>query len=381
MSKRYDELFGAIVTILRRDYAGAELAGERFDPRYYNTAVGQAWHDDRLDDLTFLRYVNQMLACTGDRHLRFSMHPTEAYTPWCCGFFTRRYEDSLYVTALRGETRLRPGDRITAINGASPARHRSLIQKNFFFADEPEREDWNGFLKMAQVIDVEHPDGRREQLELIRYPIAPVSAGPKLRKLPEGWILDLRNVPDLTEEQLLELLPVVCRRDTPISDLLDTEFYVNYTPLNCRLRSAALPDTEEGDAYRRELSEKSGQGFLPERDDDDTVIPGLGPDRTVVLTDTWTGDGAELLALAARRAGAHLMGRSTLGAVDLGGDVSAALDERYVLTWPTLITKQAREGQGFFGRGIRPDTVIPWTPEECRGDPVMDAAEQWLRKL
>ena len=100
MNKRYDELFGAIVTILRRDYAGLENLDDRFDPRYYNTAIGQAWHDGKLDELLFLRYINQMLACTGDRHLRFTMRPTDAYKPWSCGFFTRRYGDSLYVTAI-----------------------------------------------------------------------------------------------------------------------------------------------------------------------------------------------------------------------------------------------------------------------------------------
>ena len=38
-------------------------------------------------------------------------------------------------------------------------------------------------------------------------------------------------------------------------------------------------------------------------------------------------------------------------------------------------------GEGVLYRGVAPDIYIPWTPEECRGDPVMDAAEQWLRKL
>ncbi len=380
MSKRFDELFRTITEILRRDYAGAALVGDRFDPRYYNTSIGQAWRDRKLDDLLFLRYVNQMLAVTGDRRLRFSMLPTDTYKPWSCGFFTRRYGDSLYVTALRCETRLEPGDRIDAVNGASPAAHRARIQKNFFYADDPEREDWNGFLKMADTVDVTHWDGRQERLTLGRHPLHPVLNAPRVHELPEGWILDLRNVPDVDEDRLMELLPLVCREDTPISTLLDTEYYVNYTPLNCRLRAASLTGTEGAEAYLRELEEKSGRGFLPETDDDDTVIPGRGPARRIVLTDTWTRDGAEILARAAKRAGAVLMGRPTLGTADLSGEVSLALDERYILTWPTTVTGAAREGRGIMGRGVAPDIYVPWTPEECMTDRLMEAAIAKLKE-
>ena len=381
MDKRFDELFKDIIVILRRDYAGAALAENTFDPRYYNTAVGQAWHDGKLDELLFLRYVNQMLACIGDRHLRFTMRPSERYEPWCCGFFTRRFGDNLYITALRGETRLCPGDRITAVNGGSPAAHRSRIQKNFFFSNEPEREDWNGFLKMAESIEVEHVDGTREQLTLERHPLKPWSpSGPLLRSGPGYAILDLRNRSDLPEDETERLLPLLCRRDTPLRDLVDMDFFVNYTPLNCRLRAAGLAGLDGAEDYLQELREKSGQGFLPESDDDDTVIPGRAPERVIVLTDTWTRDGSETLALAAKRAGALLIGRPTLGTADFGGDVSLALDSRYVLTWPTLITKAAREGAGLTGRGVEPDIVIPWTPAECRQDVLMDAALEKLEK-
>jgi len=378
MSRRYDEIFGDVVTILRRDYAGHELAAERFDPRYYNTAVGQAWHDGKLDELLFFRYMNQMLACIGDRHLRFSLRPSERYSPWCCGFFTRRYGDSLYVTALRGETRLAPGDRITAVNGGPPSSHRANIQKNIFWSDDPEREDWNGLLKMADTVDVEHRDGTRERLPLRRHPLSPAAARPRLLEAPRGLLLDLRNVSDMSEAELLRLLPRLCRRSTPLRDLIDTAFFVNYTPVNCELRAAGLADTEDGEDYIRELRRKSGRGFLPETDDDDTVIPGEAPERVIVLTDTWTRDGAETLALAAKRAGALLMGRSTLGTIDMGGDVSLVLDERYTLTWPTLITRDAREGRGVMGRGVVPDVVVPWTPEECGRDILLETARQKL---
>lgn len=381
MSKRFDELFGEIVSILRHDWAGALLAGGRLDPQYYNQSIGQAWKDGTLDELLFLRHVSQMLACTGDRRLRLTQRPSETYTPSRPGFLARRCENALYVTASTGDDRLAAGDRIDRINGGTPAEHRRKIQKNFFYADDPEREDWLGLLKMAEHIDVTHADGSAERIELRAFPITPAApVPPRVITTADGMILDLRNLPDIGEDELLSLLPLVCRRDTPLSELIDTELFVNYTRHNCLIRAAALqtmPGTEE---FIAELAEKAGSGYLPEDIGDDTVIPGLADKPVAVLTDTWTRDGAETLALAAKRAGAHLIGRPTLGTIDLCGDVSYELDERYVLTWPTAVTKAAREGRGVFGRGVAPDLYIPWTPAECQGDPLMQAALEYLKK-
>ena len=374
MSKRFDELFREIAEILRRDHADPALIGDALDPPYYNTAIGQAWHDRRLDELLFLRFVSQMLACTGDRHLRLTMLPSESYAPWSPGFLTRRYGDSLYVTRSVGDGRFVPGDRITAVNGGSPASRRASIQKNFFYADEPEREDWNGLLKMAATVDVLHANGSAETIELERFPPVRDAYRPAMTELPDRLILDLRNVPDLTEDEYMPLLSLVCRTDTPLSALTETEIFVNYTRLNCRIKAACLRGVDGAEDFLRELEEKSGRGLLPESIGDDTVVPGSGSKPVVVLIDTWTRDGAETLALAARRAGSVLIGRPTLGTIDLCGDVTLALDERYALTWPTAVTKAAREGRGVLGCGIAPDRYIPWTPEECARDVLMDAA-------
>lgn len=380
MSKRFDELFGEIVAILRRDYAGMSLVGDRFDPRYYNTAIGQAWHDNKLTELLFLRYVNQMLACTGDRRLHLALRPSDAYQPWDPGFFTRRYGNSLYITAVRGESGVTVGDRIVSVNGGSPAEHRAAIQKNFFYADEPEREDWRGLLKMADFIDVEHADGTREQLPVRRHPLHGMSPCPAQHVFPEGVILDLRNVPDISEEMLYSLLPLLCREDTPTAELIDPDIFVNYTRFNCLVKAAGLQDIPGTEDFIADLRDKAGKGFLRENIDDGVVIPGRASGRAVVLTDTWTRDGAETLALAAKRAGALLLGRPTLGTIDLCGDVSYELDERYILTWPTAVTGAARRGEGILGRGVAPDVYIPWTPEECERDLLMEAAVKQLKK-
>ncbi|MCD8321748.1 MAG: hypothetical protein LUC89_02535 [Oscillospiraceae bacterium] len=407
MIKRFDQLFGDIVAILRRDYAGWETP-KGFDPQYYNQAIGQAWHDDRLDELLFLRYVSQMLACTGNRALRLELLPQGDYAPYGPGFFTRRYEDSLVVTALAGETRLAVGDRITAVNGGSPARHRQTIQKNFFYADEnaPEREDWNGLLKMAGTVTVQG-----ETIPLSHYPRKSPHPGPAVRLLegdvlylrppalnePEaaealtaGWegksfqglILDMRQGEGCREEAFYPLLPWLCGEDRSLSALLGpSELFVNYTPLNCALKGATLESIPGGAAYEAELRAKAGQGFLLEDSaPEERIIPGRGPKRRAVLTDTWCRDAAEGLVLAARNAGAALIGRPTLGTLDYSGLVSCRLDDRFIFTWPTAITREAREGRGMMGVGVQPDVYIPWTPEECTRDVLLGAALDYIHK-
>ena len=382
MSKNFDELFREIVDILRRDYAGKDRMGERFDPRYYNMAIGQAWHDRKLDELLFLRYASQMLACIGDRHLRLTLRPADDYTPWTPGFLTRRYGDSLYVTAVTHDARLTVGDRINAVNGGTPAAQRAVIQKNFFYANEPEREDWNGLLKMADTVDVEHTDGTTEHLEVKRFPRSDEAeiADVPVFELPRGIVLDLRNTAGPDDDGILSLLPLLCRKDTPLAELVDSELLVNYTRRNCLIKAAGLQGIDGAEDYIAELAEKAGKGFLPESADDGTVIPGQAPDTVIVLTDTWTRDGAETLALAAKRAGALLIGRPTLGTVDVCGDVSYELDERYVLSWPTAITRSASEGNGVMHRGVSPDVYIPWSPEECERDVLWDTAMDYFKE-
>lgn len=409
MSKNYQQLFRDIVAILRRDYAGKDLMGDRFAPRYYTQAIGQAWNDSKLDDLLFLRHVNQMLACIGDRNLDLSQRPNETYTPWSPGFYTRRYGDDLYVTAVTAETRLQPGDRITAINGGSPAKHKALIQKDFFRGSVPEREDWNGLLKMAEVIDVTHPDGTVEQLMLKQYPLAAPDLSPSCEDMGDGivylrpapfeegagtaafaeahaeilgaakaLVLDLRNGRGKDEDEIYPLLPWLCRVDTPLSRLLDDTIVVNHSRLNCILKAAGLQDIPEAQEYIAELAAKSDTGFSEERYEAEDVIPPLAQDTVIVLTDTWCRDAAETLVQAAKRAGAHLIGRPTLGTLDTLAPVHYELDERYVLTWPTALSKAAYEGFGIQGAGIQPDQYIPWTPQECSQDLLLEAARAYI---
>ena len=402
MEKNLQKLYTKIVEILRRDYAGAELYGDKFDPRYYTQSIGQAARDQMLSPLLFFRYVSQMLACIGDSHLRLELVPDEDYSPHQPGFRCRRFEDSLIVTEVLEDTRLKVGDVITAINGGSPSAHRRSIQKNFFFSEDPEREDWSGLLKMAQTITLESG----ETLDLIQYPKTAESRSPSL-SIEDGIavidpglfdgrgaaaallqaneealracrriVWDLRRGGGRAEEDILPLLPWLTAADSDEKSLLGpTDIYINYTPLNCALRAAALEGLPGAEDYITELHAKAGKGFLRETDEGEAIpVPGKAPAEVIVLTDTWCRDAGELFVQTARRAGARLIGRPTLGSLDFCGDHALQLNSRFILHYPSAVTAEAREGRGMQDTGILPDEYIPFTPEECQEDILLGIA-------
>jgi C-terminal processing protease CtpA/Prc len=196
----------------------------------------------------------------------------------------------------------------------------------------------------------------------------------------KALILDMRLGQGGEEEDFWPLLPYVCKEDTPLAQLVDRSLMVNYTRNNCLIQAAGLQSLPGSDAYIQELVEKSGQGFLLEEQPETAVIPGKAPKTVIVLTDTWCRDEGERFAQAAQRAGAVLLGRATAGTSDFWGDVHYALDERYVLTWPTAVTKAAYEGHGLCGKGLSPDVSIPWAPAECHQDVLLERAVAYAKE-
>lgn len=396
MEKSMFELYSEIVRILRQDYAGKDLCGDRFDPRYYTQAIGQAGRDERLDRRQFFRYVNQMFAAIGDRHLTLELVNEEGYEPHSPGFKVRRFGDHLIVTEVTAESRLRVGDVITHVQGGRPSEHRKAIQKNIFYAEIPEREDWSGLLKMADTITLQNG----EPLELRQYPRKPERRQPSLRiengsaifdpghfdgsgaaaaLLKENeaslaactrLVFDLRRGGGHSEEDFLPLLPWLCREEKTLRALLeDTELYMNYTPLNCALRARSLEGLEGAEAYIAELHAKAGKGFVLEQAETEALpIPAKAPGEVIVLTDTWCRDAGESFVLAARRAGARLLGRATLGTLDYFADFALALDDHFILRYPAAVSAEAYEGRGMQGKGIEPDEYVPFSPRECEED-------------
>lgn len=78
---RYDQLFQEIVHTIKEDYAGFAMCRDHHDPRPYVHTIGTAFMKKELDADLFFRQVNQYLAETGDRNLRFCGIPARITNP------------------------------------------------------------------------------------------------------------------------------------------------------------------------------------------------------------------------------------------------------------------------------------------------------------
>lgn len=108
-------------------------------------------------------------------------------------------------------------------------------------------------------------------------------------------------------------------------------------------------------------------------DEPETIRPRGG--KTFILTDSFCEGAAESFALLSKKEGrARLIGRATRGALDYAGIISVRLSDTITFTYPMSITREARDGRGFQGKGVQPDVYIPFTPAECTGDVILNHA-------
>ena len=408
--RRYDYMFKDIMHALQEDYVGAPEVGEEYEPKFYLTACGTAHHNNRMTDLLMLRYCSQMLATTFDRNLRFELQPSEDYTPGNRGFYARRLGEELIVTRVLEETRLRPGDVIERINDASPGRHRRGVQKNFFYATQPERELWNGLLKMADHILVRHPDGTTEDMELRDYPKAQRESRPELRLLDrrtvylnpdlldgsqaledllaaheedlsgcEKLILDLRQASGYDPTAMFPLLPWLFAGRRRAGDILpDEQLLTNYTQRNCEWKAYLLECAGDESGWPDRLRQRAGEGLVEETlcfwDDPEEMIQGRRNGKLVLLTDTWCEDAAEQLAETAQRLGAYTIGRPTMGTLDYSNPVTVLCDTDFAITWPMSKRKAVTQGQALKNKGLPVDEYVPFTAEEAVRDLLLQRA-------
>ena len=413
-NKHYDLQLRAMLSILEHDYAGIALSDASVDSRYYIQAAGMAWKEGTLDGLTFLRFGSQMLATTMDRSLRLSLDG-EDYAPWRPGFDVRRIGDSLYVTGIQEEQRLRPGDRILRLNALAPDQHKRQFQKNFLYADEPEREMWGNVLKMTAHVLAVHADGTQEDIPLARYTDPRPTAPQQLIRHPSGavilspgsmpdagalsrlidvnrneidradkLIIDLRACRNGDEAAFLPLMPYILSNEKTMSEAAGLQqLRTLYTADNCRRRMQQLSPFAghpAADVLLAELEKKRGAGFITEEIDLWADIPeSISPRGQAVflLTDTFTEGAAEAFALLAKKEGrAKLIGRATMGSLDYADMISVALSPEITFTYPMSITLDAAQGRGYKGKGVQPDVVLPFIPEECLRDLILERAMQ-----
>lgn len=412
-----NKLLNDLFTTVRNDYAGWDVKQKRHNPSPFVTMLGQAYYDRRMSSLLVLQAVSQYCAGMRDRNLKFELN-AEGYAPFSRGFSVRRCTEGMFVDAVTQETRLRPGDEVLAINRTEPERIVKNLPNPLLAADEPEREQWNGYLKLARDITVRHADGTEEMLELARYPVEG-DAEPFVQELGAGelllnpgtlndaaslesfvqahqaqldgctrLVLDLRTARGDDEEALLPLLPYIVKADCTAEQAFgDRHIRTNYTKMNCtRLIHMLKPYLVDEDPELREMAQQltayyhdqSGRGWVDEVEElpvpAEAPILRRGPEKVIVLTDTWCEEEAERFVQLAKQQGrAVLLGRPTMGTLDYTNPVTVQYDE-FFFTYPISRTAASLEGNGVDERGVQPDVTVPWTAEECTADLLAEKA-------
>ena len=426
MEHRFDYLLKDVIGHVKDDYAGFEEKKDLHDSPYFVNAAGSAWKRGNLDELLFLRYTSEYLASLQDPNLKLIMLDHDDYKNYDAGFRVRRFGDDLYVTEADAEDRVQPGDKITQINRRSPGEHQRKFGKNFLIGTTPEREQWGGILKMGKHFLVEHQNGETEDLKFKHYPLRTHNYAPEFEALSpstckitvkeftaggqelaqlvashyaelrscEKLILDLRWNAGGDESGFLPLFPLVIDEPTTESALLDQDpIYNNYTKYNCTAKVTEFkalqmvcrrqndPDTYAVlDSLIDEIKQKSGSGltldpFEPADPDEQPLEPYSNIGQVVIITDTWCRDAGERFVYLVRgMKKVTLLGRPTMGTVDYTNFVTTVMDDTYTLSYPMGKRAHVVEGTCYSETGLPVDVEVPWTPDECTQDILLQKA-------
>lgn len=411
---RYDQLFQEIVHTLKEDYAGFVMCQDHHDPRPYVHTIGTAFMQKTLNEDLFFRQVNQYLAETTDRNLRFQRRPDSDYQPFTNGFFTRRTGAVLTISEVREEDRLQPKDEIVAINGQPLSFYTETLNKKIFYAEEKKRQLWTGFLKMADRISVRR-NGQIHELTLRGFPkreivktntfaIEEGCAVLRIERIDETLealltahqaalaeaqkvILDLRHCEEGWESSMLCLLPYILDHPMSIAEVMEGQgLLTHYTEKNCRRRIEQLEAMKSDPQLEpmisemiEELKAKAGLGWILETeadwgvDEEELIHPVNAERRTVVILDFLTAGAAEELAeLASQSARCTLVGRMSSGRYQTCNLISVVFDDQFQLDYPISRCKAWNKDQP---RGVRCDIELAWTPQEWDEDLLMEAAK------
>ncbi len=418
---RYDEIFRDIVATILKDYAGFDEKQARHDSLTFSIACQEAEEKGQMNDLVFLRMMNEYLVTLQDRNLQLRMKDSASYQAGTCGFDVRSFGGKLYVTRVDQETRLMPGDQVVVLDATLPELLKKNFQQNFLGSDVEERELWGPIFKMTGRCMIKRTDGTVKNIALKKYP--PKKKLPRLGgrligkdtlylELPHfadeeavekliaakqkslgrcrKLILDLRHNVGGSESAFLPLLDYIFPEEVPVRDLYDEKgLYTKYTERNCTRKKEMFEQyLSQTDGETRalveeliaELEEKSGQGMLWEEDQelaaDETIIGGqCVAEKIIILSDTYCEYAGEtFIQLCKKSPRVTVIGRPTMGNVDYCNPISVLYDDKYIFTYPISKTKAALEGQGVSGQGVPVDRYIRWTPAECTRDVILEQA-------
>ena len=99
---RYDEIFRDMVSTIVNDYAGYEEKKLLHDSMHFSLACQDMEEQGQMNDLVFMRMMNEYLVTLQDRNLQFRLKDSKEYQACTNGFDVRPFSGKLFV--LRSHT-------------------------------------------------------------------------------------------------------------------------------------------------------------------------------------------------------------------------------------------------------------------------------------
>ena len=406
----YTEVFGEIVSIMRKDSATCKDYGAG-DYKKYEEQIS-----DDMDRMDFLHLVQDYLSTFKvNGHLRLRDN-----TLGSMGFSVARYEDALYVTSANKDTGLVPGNKIIFIDSQTIPEIADR-EKNFLMGETYERQGelWGDILKFYKTVTVIGKDGAHKEVAIIHNSKADSDERYSYKKLSEdtlylkfldfadeeainriydecrsdldscnNLIVDVRGNGGGADSAFFPLLPYAYPEDVSLSEYEKTRYPVeiNYSERNCRDRRALLKSffgdnvpTEAKamvDSMLANLEKNMGRGFVIDDDDNDAdgteIIGKRNPERVFVITDERCASSGEAFVEAmAFSPKVKVVGRPTCGILDYSNCNIAQLGD-YTFVYPTSRDTRIDHGLGMGQKGVPVDHYIPWNPDSIGKDPELD---------
>lgn len=432
MEENWAPILQTVSHIIENDYAGWPECQPRNKVQSYYEVCADAQAAGTLDSACFARIMTQYVAGFQDQSLQFKVSEESGIQVGVCGFSVRRFGEELYVVQVGEDKRFTVGDALVLLDQRTPDSFLAAMPCNVVGNISAERQRWDGVVALCSEVTVRQVDGHQKSFTLQKFPKPRLTESlhaPQLRVIEgaghtadqravvlsphhfvngsvlellqtqfstiaqaQRMIIDLRDIQEGMIGNAYGILALFFNREVNLKDLMgQTPLLTRYTKLNAQMRLQQLgrmlarSDAAGKGWVQAEIDHVhacAGQGFVEEAEfEEDMVFPPAPAGMQVfLLTDVFTsGPGERLVAIAQQAARQGLstircVGRATQGGLDYSNLISLALDKRFSLVYPISKTKAAHQGQGTKDCGLAPHVQIPFTPEECHHDVVLEKA-------
>ncbi|TVT27750.1 hypothetical protein FO441_08570 [Salinicoccus cyprini] len=393
----YKEIFDEVVSIMQNHYAGYIDKKGWDNPEKYIRMVEDLEECDK-NDQAFIDIVQSYLLDFKDRHVFFIKSEESKLKDSDVGFKVRRYEESLVVTEVMDDARLKVGQKIESLDDRSIEELSESYQKQLYF-ETNERQKWNELLLNHETFESDGHSYAFRRFDKKKY--ESVHKGELLNDDTLMFtftdFIDNRPVDKVIDKFKEELekvdnLIIDVRTNLGGSSFAYQNFFkylfpkgeVNLQDDNYKMEfnlteknSDWLLELYEGmtkdgsthlDGMMAFIKANKGNGFASLSDDPDFLIIGKGsPSNIIVLTDTFCASAGDAFALTAQLSPkVTIVGRDTLGVLDYANLNIRKYENSFEFYYPT--SRYSDRNDNVITGRAKPDIYIPWTPEHTEED-------------